>query len=59
MFRRDTIPHKVMKSREKKAKKLAASKSGINMRKVLRQLNINIFFNETALLVVQRVESLP
>ena len=51
-FRRNTIPHKVMKMREKQAKKRAATKSGIDMRKVLRQLNINIFFNETALLTI-------
>ena len=52
-FRRNTIPHKVMKMREKQAKKRAATKSGIDMRKVLRQLNINIFFNETALLTIK------
>ena len=53
-FRRNTIPHKVMKMREKQAKKRAATKSAIDsMRRILKQLNINSFLNETALLTIK------
>ena len=37
-----------MKMREKQAKKRAATKSAIDMRRILKQLNINSFLNESA-----------